>query len=482
MIKSKISYNTISVVIVAMITAMTASAALATDERPNMVLVMADDQGWGDTAYNKHPHVLTPVLDDMAATGLRFDRFYTAHPICSPARAGFLTGRTPARMGSFNFGFSIRPEELTFPEVMQKHGYATAHFGKWHVGTVKASSPLNPSAKGFDHYISHDNFFDLDPELSIDGAEPSSFKGESSMIVAEAAVPFMRKSIKQGEPFLIVIWFGSPHTPHRAAEEDLAHYKDIPGLRDNEKNYLGEISGMDRAMGYLRKSLKDLGVAENTLLFYTSDNGPDGKEGEGEGSAGGLRGRKGTIWEGGIREPGIIEWPPRGLLHAGRLLHRRVPEPVRRGRRRRPGPRHDLRRRELSVAHRRVLLRQRHLCRFEHHRLPSQRRGVARRRDELRRPDLPRPDGLLPSRWKLHLRRPGCLFGHRRHFSGARNRLCGRKLPGAESGVLFPRRRLRPARASRLRSRRRRAPGRRYDMRRCHLRAVSRAAQRRYER
>src|SRR5690606_1096545 len=122
---------------------------------PDIILLMGDDHGWDETGYNNHPHVYTPVLDEMAAQGLRMDRFYSASPVCSPTRGSVITGRHPNRYGTFSPGLSIRPEELGIAEVLKGAGYATAHFGKWHLGPVKAESPTNPGAMGFEEWLSH---------------------------------------------------------------------------------------------------------------------------------------------------------------------------------------------------------------------------------------------------------------------------------------------------------------------------------------
>jgi len=114
------------------------------EELPNIVLLMGDDHGWDEVGYNGHPFVKTPVLDEMAASGLRFDRFYAAHPTCSPTRGSFLTGRHPNRYGTFTPNWSLRPEEITIAHLLKDAGYATAHFGKWHVGPVKKGSPTSP--------------------------------------------------------------------------------------------------------------------------------------------------------------------------------------------------------------------------------------------------------------------------------------------------------------------------------------------------
>ncbi|MDY7108713.1 MAG: sulfatase-like hydrolase/transferase [Planctomycetota bacterium] len=277
------------------------SSATGAAGRPNVILCMADDQGWGDVAYNGHPALQTPHLDAMAAAGLRFDRFYAAAPVCSPTRGSVLTGRHPNRFGCFSWGHTLRPQEITLAEALKAAGYATGHFGKWHLGSVCEGSPVNPGASGFDRWFSAPNFFDNDPILSREGiATPT--RGESSMVTVDAALEFIRERAGGDRPFFAVIWFGSPHRPHHAAEEDLARYMDEPpGVRD----FYGEITGIDRAVGRLRRELRTLNIHENTILWYCSDNG-----GLKTDSSGG-RGRKGSIYEGGLRVPAILQWPAR---------------------------------------------------------------------------------------------------------------------------------------------------------------------------
>jgi arylsulfatase A-like enzyme len=131
-------------VVTFLLTLLLGSTTNGSDELPNIILLMGDDHGWDETGYNDHPHLITPVLDEMAATGLRLDRFYAAHSSCSPTRGSVLTGRHPNRYGTFTPGRSFRPEEITIAQLMKEKGYLCGHFGKWHLGPVKKSSPTNP--------------------------------------------------------------------------------------------------------------------------------------------------------------------------------------------------------------------------------------------------------------------------------------------------------------------------------------------------
>ena len=302
-----------------------ASMSTRAAERPNIILLMGDDHGWEEVGYNDHPYLHTPFLDEMAASGLRLDRFY-AQPSCSPTRGSVLTGRHPNRYGIFRPGYSIRPEEITIAHLLRDGGYATAHFGKWHVGPVKESSPTNPGAMGFDEWFSHDNFFEMDPVFSRNGGPPQTYYGESSEIIIDEAIDFIEAQNGGGKPFFTMIWFGSPHEPYSGLETDLALYEDLPQkyadrevsltsnetglrvkrpLRDVLIERYAEITAMDRSIGKLRNALRTMGLRENTLVWYCGDNGtpPSGlRESQ-------FRGLKGTVYENGIRVPGVIEWP-----------------------------------------------------------------------------------------------------------------------------------------------------------------------------
>jgi arylsulfatase A-like enzyme len=271
-------------------------------KKPNIILCMADDQGWGDVGYNGHPVLKTPNLDAMAEESLRFDRFYAAAPVCSPTRGSVMTGRHPNRFGCFKWGHTLRPQEVTVAEALKRAGYVTGHFGKWHLGSVRKGCPVNPGASGFDEWFSAPNFFDNDPILSREGVAVQT-EGESSIVTADAAIEFIRKHAGAGRAFLAVVWFGSPHGPHEAIEKDRALYK---AESRKLQNFYGEITGLDRAVGTLRKELRTLGIQNDTIFWYCSDNG--GLPGVG---ATGGRGNKGKVYEGGLRVPAILEWPGR---------------------------------------------------------------------------------------------------------------------------------------------------------------------------
>ncbi len=278
--------------------------------RPHIVLVMADDMGWGETSYNGHPVLKTPHLDAMAASGLRFDRFYAGAPNCSPTRATVMTGRSNDRTGVENHGYALRRQEKTLPQALRAAGYTTAHFGKWHLNGFKGpGAPVlkeddhNPGAFGFDEWLSVTNFFDRDPLLSRKG-KFEAFTGDSSEVIVAEALKHLERSGVGGKPTFTVIWFGSPHAPFVASESDRAGFSELAGL---SQHHFGELVAMDRSIGTLRAGLRNLGLADNTLLWFCSDNGglPEIKPS----TVGNLRGFKNSVFEGGLRVPAIIEWP-----------------------------------------------------------------------------------------------------------------------------------------------------------------------------
>lgn len=298
----------------------------AAPDPPHIVLVMADDMGWGQTGYYDHPVLKTPHLDAMAANGLRFDRFYSGASNCSPTRATVLTGRSNDRTGVENHGYPLHSQEKTIAQALQKAGYATGHFGKWHLNGLRGpgvpileSDTHHPGAFGFDHWLSATNFYDRNPILSRMG-EFEEFEGDSSEIAVEEALQFIGEQSKAGQKTFSVIWYGTPHSPFVASDEDKAPFSD---LEEPSAHHYGELVAMDRSIGALRAGLRDLGIADNTLFWFCSDNGglpeitPD--------TVGGLRGNKNTMYEGGLRVPCVIEWPavitePRITMHPGATM------------------------------------------------------------------------------------------------------------------------------------------------------------------
>lgn len=297
-------------------------------KRPNVVLLMADDMGWGDVGYNGHPVLKTPHLDAMSRAGLRFDRFY-APTVCSPTRGSCLTGRHPYRYGIFTANVGTLPlEEQTIAEDLKSLGYSTGHFGKWHLGTLtndiqdgrrggkdpKDYSP--PWLHGFDAVFSTEQAIGTwDP-----GNNPifnthywngpgdfatTNLEGDDSRVMMDRAIPFIQKAAKADQPFLAVIWFHAPHEPVKAGPKFRALYA---GESEAKQHYYGCITALDEQVGRLRQELRDLKVAGNTLVWFCSDNGPEGKE-TAPGSSGPFRGRKRDLWEGGVRLPAILEWP-----------------------------------------------------------------------------------------------------------------------------------------------------------------------------
>lgn len=284
---------------------------------PNVILLMSDDQGYGDVGYYGHPVLKTPNLDAMAAAGLRFDNFYTSSPVCSPTRGSCLTGRHPYRydITGANSGdyedpsrMPLRDGEITLAELLKVAGYRTGHFGKWHLGDFDGPMRSSPADNGFDTSFSTVRKVPtVDPAYYFLDGEPYTepLKGDDSAILMERALAFIEEAAEADQPFFAVIWFHAPHNPVLATEEYRAMY---PDRSEAEQHFWGTITAMDAQVGRLRARLRSLEVAGNTMLWFCSDNGP--AQGEGMvGTAGKLRAGKGSLYEGGVHVPAILEWP-----------------------------------------------------------------------------------------------------------------------------------------------------------------------------
>ncbi|MCP5545042.1 MAG: sulfatase-like hydrolase/transferase [Akkermansiaceae bacterium] len=268
---------------------------------PNIILVMSDDQGYGDAGYTGHPTLKTPHLDAMARAGVEFRHFHAGAPVCSPTRASVLTGRHPFRGNVPNHGHYLRPEETTLAEILRGAGYVTGHFGKWHVGSVQKESPCSPGGQGFDHWLTGLNFFDRDPYLSREG-DYVHLDGQGSVLTMDAALDFLREHKNSGKPMFAVVWFPAPHLPHVETPEGNSG-ADAPA--GPLRGYHREIKLVDEQLGRLRAALREMNIERDTILWFCSDNGGlDPK------TSGG-RAKKGSIYQGGLRVPSLLEWPGR---------------------------------------------------------------------------------------------------------------------------------------------------------------------------
>ena len=287
------------------------STAYGATQQPNIILIMTDDQGWGETGYYNHPVLKTPNIDAMAKNGLRFDRFYAAAPVCSPTRASILTGRSPDRTGVIDHGYILNKAEKTLPEALLKAGYATAHIGKWHLNglngpgvPILADDQHNPGEYGFQRWLSTTNYFDIMPVMGRQNGKIEEFKGDSTQIIINETIDFIKDSVAAKKPFFAAVWDGSPHKPWVATGRDRAPFEK---LDEESQHHYGELVAFDRGLGRLRKKLRDMDIEDNTILWFMSDNG--GLPHVTPTTVAHLRGYKRFLWEGGIRVPSVIEYP-----------------------------------------------------------------------------------------------------------------------------------------------------------------------------
>ncbi|MDJ0367025.1 arylsulfatase [Hymenobacter sp. H14-R3] len=270
--------------------------------RPNVVLILTDDQGWGDLSANKNPWVTTPNIDRLAQQGTSFEHFYVS-PLCAPTRASLLTGRYHLSTGvvSVSKGLeTMASDETTLAELFRANGYQTGMFGKWHSGQ---HYPNRPNDQGFSEFLGFcaghwSNYFDT--KLDHNG-QPVPTAGYISDVLTDAALKFI--AANQAKPFFCYIPYNAPHSPFQVPDAYFNKYK-AKGLSNELACVYGMVSNLDDNVGRVLAFLKERNLEENTIVIFMTDNGPNGTRYNGD-----MRGIKGSVHEGGMRVPFFIRWP-----------------------------------------------------------------------------------------------------------------------------------------------------------------------------
>ncbi|MFM7291369.1 MAG: sulfatase [Planctomycetia bacterium] len=293
--------------------------ARAADARPSIVLFLADDLGYGELGCYGNRAAVTPHLDRFAAEGLRLTDCHSASSVCSPSRSALLTGRTPYRNGVFTWipeqsPIHLRTSEIALPKLLAQAGYDTCHVGKWHLnGRFNEPDQPQPSDHGYGWWLATQN------NAAPSHAFPTNFVRNGTPVgrvddysapsVAREAIRWLEEKRDPAKPFFLAVWTHEPHYPIASAER----YERLhAGIADpEERTYRANVTQLDDAFGELMRTLAALRLADSTIVFFSSDNGPegDGDKGPGRGLAGGLRGRKRSMYEGGHRVPGLVRWP-----------------------------------------------------------------------------------------------------------------------------------------------------------------------------
>jgi arylsulfatase A len=285
----------------------------AADRPPNILFILTDDQGWPELGVHGNKDLDTPNLDRLAAEGVRLTRFY-ASPVCSPTRAALMTGRYPQRTGAIDTYLgrdTLAADEVTLAEVLKKAGYRTGQFGKWHLGRY---ARYHPQSRGFDEYFGFwqygfiNRYFDSD-EL-FEGRTPVTTAGYVTDILTDRAIRFLQEN--RGRPFFCYLPYNAPHSPNQAPDALVAKYLQR-GVKLNDAQIYGMIDAVDQNVGRLLGVVDRLGLRENTLVVFMTDNGFVSSH-----FTAGLRGKKGSVFEGGVRVPLFARWP--GKIPAGKVV------------------------------------------------------------------------------------------------------------------------------------------------------------------